>query len=285
MITEDQLERAWEVFDEWGLEVAKSPYLFDRDGYFAGTDGQRLEEWEWALSTPGIKAIFCARGGYGLTRIVDDIDLSALQQNPVWIVGFSDITALHLALKKRDLASLHALMPVQYGYEGVDKSLESLHTFLFDGKLNYTPDGKILQTGETIAPVVGGNLSLLAESLGTASEIESAGCILFIEEIDEYLYKVDRMMNQLRRAGKFENITGLILGDFSDIKDTAIPFGKTLDEIIHSYISPSIPVVMDLPMGHENFNLALPLNLPVHLCAGTDGITITCDHNLRHPVS
>ena len=252
---------------------------------FAGTDAQRLKEWEWALSNHDVRAIFCARGGYGLTRILDDIDISRLQKDPVWIVGFSDITAMHLALRKVQVASLHALMPVQYDYEGVSLSLDSLHTFLFNGKLEYNIGARTLQHGSTIAPVTGGNLSLITESLGTPTELDSSGCILFIEEIDEYLYKIDRMLNQLKRAGKFADIAGLILGDFSDMKDTSIPFGKTLEEIILSYVDPSIPVAMHLPMGHENYNLALPLNLPVHFAASRNAVNITCDHSHLHRVS
>jgi muramoyltetrapeptide carboxypeptidase len=285
MITEDQLVKAWETFDLWGLKVVKSPYLFESDGYFAGTDEQRLEEWRWAFSQD-VGAIFCARGGYGLTRVIDEIDFSPLLEHSKWIIGFSDITAMHMALQRLDFASLHALMPVQFEYPGTDESLKSLREFIFTGKIEYNLSSKAIQTGQAKAPVVGGNLSLLAESLGTPTEINTKGCILFVEEIDEYLYKIDRMLNQLNRAGKFQDIAGLIIGDFSDLKDTAIPFGKSLQQIISRYINhPGIPVVSHIPMGHENLNLALPLNLPLTLTVNSETTSIIYDHTHHHQVS
>jgi muramoyltetrapeptide carboxypeptidase len=265
-ITREQVDASWSVFKDWGLQAREGLSLWSSSGYFAGTDEERLEEWRQALGDPAVKAIFCARGGYGLTRIIDQIDLSIVKEHPKWIIGFSDITAIHLALDHRDIASIHGLMPAQYGNPGVDQSLASLHDFLFEGRINYHVDSfEKNRDGRVTAPVIGGNLSLLAESLGTPTEINTDGSILFIEEIDEYLYKIDRMMNQLKRAGKFEYLAGVIVGDFSDTKDTAIPFGKDIYDLIDSYLGGTYPVAYNFPIGHEDYNLTLPMGLPLTL--------------------
>ncbi len=278
-ITREQVDASWSVFREWGLEAREGLSLWSSSGYFAGSDEERLEEWRQALGDPAVKAIFCARGGYGLTRIIDRIDLSILRDYPKWIIGFSDITAVHLALDHKDVASIHGLMPAQYGNPGVEKSLSSLHDFLFDGRVNYHVDAfEMNRDGRVTAPVIGGNLSLLAESLGTPTEINTDGSILFIEEIDEYLYKIDRMMNQLKRAGKFEYLSGVIVGDFSDTKDTAIPFGSDIYELIASYLDGNYPVAYNFPMGHENHNLTLPMGLPLTLDVYEKRALLTLDN-------
>ncbi len=284
-IFSEQMEASWEIFRSWGLDAREGISLWAEDGYFAGTDEQRLEEWRQAIADPSVKAIFCARGGYGLTRIIDKIDLDILRRNPKWIIGFSDITAMHLALDHADVASIHGLMPAQFGYEGVDASLKSLHDFLFKGKLHYqvTAD-RNNRPGRVTAPVIGGNLSLLAESLGTKTEIHTDGRILFIEEIDEYLYKIDRMMNQLRRAGKFDYLKGVIIGDFSDMKDTQIPYGKSVEDLLMNYFDGNYPIAFRFPMGHENENLTLPLGLPLTLDVTESMSVLTLDNqSLLHP--
>jgi muramoyltetrapeptide carboxypeptidase len=170
-------------------------------------------------------------------------------------------------------------MPAQYGYENVGESLHSLHEFLFGGKLHYeVPTASRNRPGRVTASVIGGNLSLLAESLGTKTEIHTDGRILFIEEIDEYLYKIDRMMNQLRRAGKFDQLKGVIIGQFSDMKDTEIPFGKEVEDLLMSYFDGDFPVAFNFPMGHENHNLALPLGLPLTLDISDQMSVLTLDN-------
>ncbi|MCA6074418.1 S66 peptidase family protein [Fulvivirga sedimenti] len=281
-IFSEQMEASWEIFRSWGLDAREGISLWAEDGYFAGTDEQRLEEWRQALADPAVKAIFCARGGYGLTRIIDQVELDILHKHPKWIIGFSDITAVHLALDHANVASIHGLMPAQYGYDNVGESLRSLHQFLFSGKLHYKiPSVPGNRPGRVTATVIGGNLSLLAESLGTKSEIHTDGRILFIEEIDEYLYKIDRMMNQLRRAGKFDRLKGVIVGQFSDMKDTQIPFGKSVEDILMSYFHGDFPVALNFPIGHENLNLALPFGLPLTLDI-TDQMSVLTLDNQSH---
>ncbi|UII22764.1 S66 peptidase family protein [Fulvivirga ligni] len=276
MITPDQVELSFEVLTEWGLNVVKSSSLFHQDGYFGGTDEERLTELQSFLDDPSIKAIFCARGGYGMTRIVDDLDFTKFMEHPKWIVGFSDITALHLALDKVGFESIHGLMPVQFSYSGVEESLASLRALLFEERTEYliSPNDHNIE-GEVSAKIIGGNLSLLAESLGTNTEINTDGKILFIEEIDEYLYKVDRMLMQLKRSGKFNNLAGVMLGDFSDMKDTQIPFGKNFYELVLRYFN-HVPVCFQFPAGHEPHHLALPIGRVVHLNVNTDSVKLVC---------
>ena len=277
-----QVEHAWKIFRNWGLDAREGDSLWSASGYFAGTDEERLEEWRQALWDPSVKAIFCARGGYGVTRIIDDLDLSVLRDNPKWIIGFSDITAVHLALDHANVASIHGLMPVQYGNPNVKASLESLYELLFEGNLHYHVEAHDLnRDGRVTAPVIGGNLSLLAESLGTKTEIHTDGRILFIEEIDEYLYKVDRMMNQLRRAGKFKYLKGVIIGDFTEMKDTQIPFGKDIYDLLQSYFEGDYPLAFNFPMVHEDHNLALPLVLPLTLDVYEKKALLTLDPQTR----
>ncbi len=281
-ITHDQMERSWQVFDEWGLNVLKGRHLFATDGYFAGSDQERLEEFQAFLDDSSVKAVFCARGGYGATRFVDRLNWKNSAATQKWIVGFSDITAIHLAATREGLGSVHGLMPAQYGYDGVDESLASLRDLLFYHTFTHELESNTGLTceGSVIAPVTGGNLSLLAESLGTPAEIDTRGKILFMEEIDEYLYKIDRMLNQLARAGKFEGLEGVIIGDFSDCQDTKIPFGKDIYGILERYFAKlRIPVASGLPLGHEPYNLALPLNVPVHMEVKASACKLSLAHS------
>lgn len=267
MVTEDQMARGFEVLNDRGLDVVRGKHLFERCGYFAGTDEQRRSDLQQMLDDPDIAAVFCARGGYGMTRIVDQLDLTGMLSRPKWLIGFSDITALHLSLDRAGVESVHGLMPAQYEYMGVEESLSSLWELLFKGCLKYELSSHSMnRAGEARGQLVGGNLSLVAESLGTPTEVQTAGKILFIEEIDEYLYKIDRMLMQLSRAGKLSSLKGLIVGDFSQMKDTQIPFGKTILELINGHFEGyDIPVVFGFPAGHEVRNLALPFGREVLL--------------------
>lgn len=267
VITEVQMAKAFEVFDEWGLEVIKGEFLFAKEGYFAGSDSERRTDLQRMMDDQEVKAIFCARGGYGMTRIIDQIDLASFIKNPKWVIGFSDITALHLALNRKGIESIHGLMPVQYDYMGVEESLASLRQLLFEGNVRYEVASDVKNRhGECTAEVVGGNLSLVAESLGTPTEINTEAKILILEEVDEYLYKIDRMFMQLRRSGKLEKLAGVIIGDFSQMKDTQIPFGKSIFELIGVHFERlEIPIAYNFPVGHEARNLAIPIGRKMKL--------------------
>jgi muramoyltetrapeptide carboxypeptidase len=259
-IQETQIIEAIEIFKKWGLQVELGRHVYDSFGYFAGTDEQRLGDLQKGMDDIEIKAIFCSRGGYGMSRILDQLNFDNLLNNPKWIIGFSDITALHIELNNIGIQSIHGLMPVQFDYMGTEGSLESLKELLFENKLWYQLPGHTNNiSGQISGEIIGGNLSLLTDSLGTKSEINTNGKILFVEEIDEYLYKIDRMFNQLKRANKLSELKGLIVGDFSQQKDTNIPFGQTLEQIVLHHTSEfNYPIAFNIPIGHEPYNLAVP---------------------------
>lgn len=267
LVTESQVEQSLEVFRKWGLKVKLGENIYAQEGYFAGSDQLRQSDLQQMLNDPEIKAIFCSRGGYGMTRLIDKLDFTAYMENPKWLIGFSDITALHLKLNRLEVQSMHGMMPVQFGRAEMNLSLRTLKDFLFDSSLNYqVAPSRHNRIGVAKGQVIGGNLSLLVESLGTSTEIETTGKILFIEEIDEYLYKIDRMLNQLNRAKKLRGIKGLIVGSFSDNKDTAIPFGKSFENIILEYFTDmKIPICFDFPVGHDDHNYAIPCGRTVIL--------------------
>ncbi|WP_255518161.1 LD-carboxypeptidase [Fulvivirga sp. M361] len=267
MILPSQIARGIATLESWGLEVVQGESLFCKEGYFAGTDRQRLEDFQQMIDLSSVNCIFCARGGYGMTRILDDLDLSPLQKSPKWIIGFSDITALHLALNKAGIESIHGLMPVQFDYVDSESSADQLRRLLFRGDGSISAQrNEYNRNGTVSAPIVGGNLSLICDSLGTSSEVQTHDRILFLEEIDEYLYKIDRMLVQLKRAGKLDQLKGLVIGDFSNTKDTQIPFGKLLETVILEHVSNyDYPVAFNLPAGHEIPNFSIPLMREVKL--------------------
>jgi muramoyltetrapeptide carboxypeptidase len=252
------VNEAMAVFKQWGLQVEAGKNLFsNQHSYLAGTDQERITDFQTALNDPAIKAIICARGGYGCSRIIDQLDFTRFQDNPKWIVGFSDITCFHLACASMELPSIHGAMPIQFSKSVAAESVESLRKILFEGQTKFegTPNNKNC-IGNVDAPLIGGNLSLLVDSLGTKYELETAGKILMIEEIDEPRYKVDRMLMQLKRAGKLDQIAGLGIGQMTEIGDSSLPFDETIEQIVLSKIEPGIPVAFNLPFGHEHPNYA-----------------------------
>ncbi len=247
------------IFESWGLHVVVAKNIFsDAHSYLAGSDAERLADFQTALDDKKVKAIVCARGGYGSTRIIDQIDFNSLQKNPKWVVGFSDITAFHLKLNVLGYESIHSTMPILFSKNESARSVESLRKVLFgeDDMITAAPH-KSNKTGIAKGQIVGGNLSLLVDSIGTSSEPDTKGKIIVLEEISEYLYKIDRMMNQLKRANKLHQITGLVIGHFSDIHDTELNFGETVEQIILSAVKEySFPVAFNFPIGHDEPNLA-----------------------------
>lgn len=255
----DDVEISRMVFTSWGLKVLNAPHLHSGShSYLAATDAQRIADFQQMINNPEIKAIVCARGGYGTTRIIDSIDFFALQKNPKWIIGFSDVTAIHLKLLKLGFKSIHATMPILFSNPASNSSVESLRAALTgeSGRIAAVSN-KNNKLGKRTAPVIGGNLSLVVDSIGTSSDPDMAGKILVLEEIDEYMYKVDRMLMHLRRSGKLENLAGLIIGHMTDIKQPEIAFGESVEEIVLSKIGEkNFPVAFNFPIGHENPNLA-----------------------------
>lgn len=239
---------------QWGLKVVVGCSVKSKHFNFAGTDEVRANDFQQMLDDESIKAIFSARGGYGSSRFIDRIDFSKFQESPKWVVGFSDITAVHCQIQTLGFQSLHAPMPKTFLKDL--KSLEYLRELLFGETLHYEVEAhEINRLGVAKGQIVGGNLCLLAHLIGSVSDLDTSGKILFIEDVGEYLYNIDRMMVQMKRAGKFKNLAGLVVGDFSDIRENDEPFGKTAYEIIAEHTADySFPIAFGFPIGHEAVN-------------------------------
>ena len=257
-ISLQELTPAITILESWGLGVTLGKNIFKKDNQFAGTVEQRSADLQSMIDNEDIKAILCARGGYGSVQIIDNIDFSSLRKSPKWIVGFSDVTVLHSHLNNLGLATLHATMPINFA-TNTDKALEGLKNVLFGNEKNIECKAHPFNNyGKVEAEIVGGNLSILYSLLGSESDINTNGKILFIEDLDEYLYHIDRMIMNLKRNGKFENLKALIVGGMSDMNDNDIPFGKTAEEIILQYTKDyDFPICFGFPAGHLDNNSAI----------------------------
>jgi len=270
-ITFEEVHPAIRFFQRQGLEVVLGSYVFSRDRQFAGTDEQRRRDFQQMVDDDKIKAIVCARGGYGTVRFIDQLDFRKFCEHPKWIVGFSDITVLHAHIHRQlGIETLHAAMPINMQTENPNDSMMSLIHVMFGNPVSYTCETPALsRQGIAEGLLVGGNLSILYSLMGTPSEPDTAGKILFIEDVDEYLYHIDRMMVNLKRAGKLAKLHGLIVGGMSKMNDNAIPFGLTANEIIADHVREyKFPVCYDFPAGHETLNKALILGRRVTLQVG-----------------
>lgn len=267
-----ELSSAFKVLENWGLEVIPGKNLYKTHHQFAGTDPERLQDLQTALDDDSIKAIFCVRGGYGTNRIIDQINFKKFLKNPKWIIGFSDVTVLHSHIHGKNVESIHALMPLQFGKAGYQKSLGTLKDALFGKPVKYIlRSSKLNRRGVASAKVVGGNLAILTSLIGTPSDIDTKNKILFIEDIDEYLYRLDRMIFQLKRAGKLNKLKGLIVGHMSDMKDNPVPFGKSAKEIIADAVKEyKYPVSFDFPVGHEPHNFTIICGREAQLKVGSE---------------
>jgi muramoyltetrapeptide carboxypeptidase len=253
------VEFASELFASWGLKTKVADNIYsEHHAYLSGSDAERLSDVQTLLNDASVNALISARGGYGSTRIVDHVDYSALLKHPKWMIGFSDITAFHLKFQQIGIASIHGTMPVLFSKRDSAQSIESLRRLLFDGECSMEAQpSRDNRAGKVSAEVIGGNLSLILDSLGTESEPDTADKILIVEEIDEYLYRIDRMMTQLRRTGKLKNLKGLVIGHMTDIKESEFNFGENVQQIICNAVRDyTYPVAFRFPTGHENPNLA-----------------------------
>lgn len=258
------------ILKTWGLRVLVGEHVFDIHNQFAGTDAHRARDFQKMIDDPDIKAIFPVRGGYGTTRIIDDIKFENLIKHPKWICGFSDITAIHTHLFRMGVASIHSPMP-SFFYALEQKQLDWLHDMIFGEKQILACDGNRLnREGKVRARLIGGNLSIICHTIGTGSEIMTEGNILFIEDVGEQLYHLDRMMVQLKRAGLLNDLAGLVVGQFTDMKD-GDPFGMSAYEIIHDHVRGyDFPVAFDFPAGHFNQNHALPVGIDCNFTVGKE---------------
>ena len=272
-VSKEEIQSAVTFFESYGLCVLFGKNLFESSNQYAGTDAQRAEDLQWALNDKNIKAVIVARGGYGSIRLMEYIDFTEFKKHPKWVVGYSDVTVLHSAIHNIGVASLHATMPLNFSknQEATRSLIKALMGKLteIEAEENYSNI-----VGTVRGQLVGGNLSLLYALSGTPYDIDTRDKILFIEDLDEYLYHLDRMMMQLKLSGKLSCLKGLIVGGMTDMKDNAIPFGKFPEEIILDAVKDyDYPVCFGFPAGHIDKNLSIYFGREVELNV-TDNATI-----------
>jgi muramoyltetrapeptide carboxypeptidase len=274
-----ELQPAVQLLESWGLTIRLSSTLFAEDNQFGGTDKQRTLGLQELLDDTNVKAIIIVRGGYGTVRIIDELNFSLFQQNPKWIIGFSDITVLHSHIHRHfGIQTLHGPMTLNMMPERFDApSIEALRKALMGEEIQpvITLPHVLSREGKATGQLVGGNLSVLYSLLGSGSDIDTKGKILFLEDLDEYLYHIDRMMQNLKRNGKLDQLSGLVIGQMSDMKDNATPFGKNAEEIIIDTVKEyHFPVCFGFPAGHEKRNISMKFGAMVKFSVHKDGASL-----------
>lgn len=275
---EGEVQQAVALLKGWGLHAVIGKHVFSKAHHFAGTDAERCEDLQNAMDDPKISAIWSARGGYGTVRILDKLDYTEFRKNPKWIIGYSDITALHNQVHNEGFQSLHALMctSLTKNVAEIEESIETLKGAIFGKPSNYSLKGsKYNRVGEVSGPIVGGNLTILHTMLGSKESINTSGKILFIEEIGEYKYHIDRMLQSLKRAGYFDNCKGLIVGDMSKLRKNTTLWGTSVEQLILDVLSEyDFPIAFNMPAGHEEDNRALILGKSAKLVVAKSKTTL-----------
>jgi len=262
------IQKAKNLLESWGLCVILGDNLFKNGHHFAGSDRQRTSDFQKALDNTNIKAIWAARGGYGSVRILDRLNYEKFKKNPKWIIGYSDITAFHNHIHKLGIETIHGMMAtsLEENPEEITQTVSSFKKALFGQEISYhIPSSEFNKKGIVEGQLVGGNLAILSSMLGSVSQLNTNGKVLFIEEIGEYKYSIDRMLQSLKRAGYFENVNGLIVGDISSIKKNSTKWGSSIEQLILDVVPENIPVLFDFPAGHNADNRALILGRKVKL--------------------
>jgi len=270
------MDDAIKLLHSWGLEVVLGETTDASFHQFAGDDELRARDLQRFVDDDSIKAIIAARGGYGTVRMIDKVDFSRIAQNPKWLIGFSDITVLHTHLfSNYGLQTIHGQMPINIP-DASARSLQTLKQTLFGEPVSYKYQSQGLnREGEGSGILIGGNLSLLVAVSGSVSDLDYSGKILFIEDVGEYLYSIDRMIRCLDRAGKLKHLAGLVAGSFTEVKDNDIPFGQTVPEIIMDVVKDyNYPVCFDFPAGHIPDNCSLVFGKPWKLTVDTDYVEL-----------
>ena len=273
-VAENVLKNTAEIFSSRNFHLTFGKSIKAKEGPFAGPPELRADDLNNMFSDPNIDAIFCARGGYGANRVLPLLNYDMIKENPKIFIGYSDITAYLTSItQKTEIITFHGPMLVSYKHGFIDYNFDQMMKALTrtENIVISTPeefDPHILKEGTAKGPLWGGNLSLVMNRLGTDGQINTTGCILFLEDLDEYLYSFERMLVHLQTAGVFNNINGLIIGELIDMKDQEISFGKSTDDIIMEICGTlDIPIVTNFPCGHGKYQATLPISLPVELCA------------------
>jgi len=275
------IEQAKILLESWGLEVILSTNWDKNHFGFAGTDEERLRAFQDLVDNKEVKCIFCARGGYGTSRIIDQLDLDGFSSSPKWVIGFSDITVLLNKLLIYQYGGIHGPMPINFHEDNSKRSLQILKNFLFYGtypKISCASNPRNRQ-GFASGEIVGGNLTMLTNSIGTSTQLNTDGKILFIEDIDERMYRIDRMLVHLNRAGRFKELKGLIVGHFTNITEKK-EFGYSIEDMILSHTKEfDFPVCFGAPIGHVMPNYPIIVGSNVSLQVESDKSTLALKEN------
>lgn len=279
-VEKSEMDFAVNLLKSWGLHVVFGKTINAENNQFAGSDDLRIKDFQMMMDNPAIRAIWCARGGYGTVRIIDYLDFSHVVKHPKWIIGYSDVTVLHAQLHRLGVISLHAQMPVQLEKK-TNESAESIRKILFGERYSIEIETTCFRAADVKAPIVGGNLSILYSLCGSPSAFSTVGKILFIEDLDEYLYHIDRMMQNLKRNGMLSDLKALLVGGMSDMHDNAVPFGKTAEEIVYDAVKEyDYPVCFGIPAGHIADNRALLLGETIRIQMDENKISIIFNSEL-----
>ncbi len=278
----DEVQQAIDLLESWGLHAVVGKHVFSKADHFAGTDDERCEDFQNALDDPKISAIWCARGGYGTVRVLDKLDYTKFKNNPKWLIGYSDITALHNQFHNERIESIHAMMCVSLteDKEGLKETISTFKDAIFGKSLSYTLSGSTYnKVGIVKGPLVGGNLTILHTMLGSKTSIDTSGKILFIEEIGEYKYHIDRMLQSLKRAGYFDNCKGVLVGDMTKMRKNTTPWGTSVEQLILDALAEyDFPIAFNMHAGHEDDNRAMILGRTVELKVDKDKSTLVFEN-------
>ncbi len=281
-IDSDTIFNALELLRSWGLVPVIGKTIDSKHHQYAGDDWTRTKDLQHMLDTPEIKAIWCARGGYGTVRLLDSLNWEKFKTNPKWLIGYSDVTGLHSTLHNLNIESLHATMPIdlaglKYSLGSTPQAMEAFKNALFGQAVMHKAGGHVSNiTGQAKGQVVGGNLSILYSMCGSPTALDTTGKILFIEDLDEYLYHIDRMMQNLKRNGMLNGLSGLIVGGMTKMHDNTIPFGKTAIQIVLDATKDcDYPICFDFPVGHITDNRPMIVGRKAQLNVTPQDVTLT----------
>ncbi|MEM6517017.1 MAG: LD-carboxypeptidase [Bacteroidota bacterium] len=270
-----EINQAVTLLKQWGLNAVVGKHVFAKADHFAGTDEERCEDFQTVLNDPKISAIWCARGGYGTVRILDKLDYTKFKQHPKWVIGYSDITALHNQIHNLGYQSIHALMCVSLTKDlnDIKETVSTFKSTIFGNPVDYNLEGSTYnKVGNAKGQLVGGNLTMLHTMLGSKTSIDTSGKILFIEEIGEYKYHIDRMLQSLKRAGYFDNCAGLVVGDMSKLRKNTTLWGSSVEQLVLDALSEyDFPIAFNMPAGHEKDNRAMVFGKTVELEVTKEG--------------